>query len=129
VSGVFLLIAARRRIGCDPARRLRHKDGAAAVNFNELRGAGGPGDWPNGLVAGGGTLRYPDSSIPPAEDLMSKPKPSAQRPAEADEDRLDEALEETFPASDPIAIEPDDDANDRADDSSHHAPAREKKRH
>ncbi|MGF7134240.1 hypothetical protein P3T40_005741 [Paraburkholderia sp. EB58] len=37
---------------------------------------------------------------------MSKPKPSAPPPAETGEDRLDEALDETFPASDPIAVDP-----------------------
>jgi hypothetical protein len=37
---------------------------------------------------------------------MSKPKPHAPEPAEAAEDRLDEALDETFPASDPIAVDP-----------------------
>lgn len=35
---------------------------------------------------------------------MSKPKPHAPEPVETAEDRLDEALEETFPASDPIAV-------------------------
>jgi hypothetical protein len=37
---------------------------------------------------------------------MSKPKPHAPEPAKAAEDRLDEALDETFPASDPIAVDP-----------------------
>ena len=30
------------------------------------------------------------------------------KPARAQDDKLDEALEETFPASDPIAVEPVD---------------------
>jgi hypothetical protein len=51
-------------------------------------------------------LRYPDCSIPYAEDTMSKPKPNAPPAAETAEDRLDEALDETFPASDPIAVDP-----------------------
>lgn len=40
---------------------------------------------------------------------MSKPKApaSSQNPSTADE-RLDEALDESFPASDPIAIDPDE---------------------
>ena len=37
---------------------------------------------------------------------MSKPKPHAPPPVESAEDRLDEALDETFPASDPIAVDP-----------------------
>ncbi|SIT36486.1 conserved hypothetical protein [Paraburkholderia piptadeniae] len=42
---------------------------------------------------------------------MSNTKPKAPKPAEephTTEDRLDEALEETFPASDPIAVDPDE---------------------
>lgn len=35
---------------------------------------------------------------------VSHPKETAQ-PAESAEDRLDEALEESFPASDPIAVD------------------------
>jgi hypothetical protein len=35
---------------------------------------------------------------------MSKPKPHTPEPVETAEDRLDEALDETFPASDPIAV-------------------------
>jgi hypothetical protein len=38
---------------------------------------------------------------------MSASKPKAPTPPQ--QDPLDEALEETFPASDPIAIEPDPD--------------------
>jgi hypothetical protein len=51
-------------------------------------------------------LRYPDCSTPFAEYDMSKPKPHAPPPVESAEDRLDEALDETFPASDPIAVDP-----------------------
>jgi hypothetical protein len=36
---------------------------------------------------------------------MPKPKPGAPEPVKAAEDRLDEALDETFPASDPIAVD------------------------
>ena len=48
---------------------------------------------------------------------MSKPKTSkAPEEHQSSEDRLDEALDETFPASDPIAIDPDkDDEDDRQD--------------
>jgi hypothetical protein len=52
-------------------------------------------------------LRYPEGSLPFAEYAMSKPKPHAPAPVETAEDRLDEALDETFPASDPIAIASD----------------------
>lgn len=38
------------------------------------------------------------------------PKPPEQHPSS--DDRLDEALDETFPASDPIAIDPDEDDKD-----------------
>jgi hypothetical protein len=122
------------RSGSEAAGRLRHtQDEATAANFKDSCDARGRGVWPNGQVVGDDTLRYPDNSTSPAEDLMSKPKPSTPHPAEADQDRLDEALEETFPASDPIAIEPDEEANDGANDSandaSSQAPAREKKRH
>ncbi|MGH8782261.1 hypothetical protein [Paraburkholderia sp.] len=42
---------------------------------------------------------------------MSTAQPSApKKPAELAEDRLDEALEETFPASDPIAVSPSEPA-------------------
>ncbi len=37
---------------------------------------------------------------------MSKPKPHAQEPVDPVDQRLDEPLEETFPASDPIAVDP-----------------------
>lgn len=40
---------------------------------------------------------------------MSTSKPKAQEPLQTPDDRLDEALNETFPASDPIAIHPDED--------------------
>jgi hypothetical protein len=44
---------------------------------------------------------------------MSKPKTSkTHEEHQSSEDRLDEALEETFPASDPIAIDPDEDDED-----------------
>jgi hypothetical protein len=40
---------------------------------------------------------------------MSKPKaPASNEELKTAEDRLDEALEESFPASDPIAIDPDE---------------------
>ncbi len=48
--------------------------------------------------------------IPATENIMSASKPKAPPPAS--EDALDEALEETFPASDPIAVEPDRDRRD-----------------
>lgn len=53
------------------------------------------------------------------------PPAATQPPVESDDDRLDEALEESFPASDPIAV-------DMADP--HHAPEKKessegKKRH
>lgn len=40
---------------------------------------------------------------------MSKPKPRAPEPVDPTDDRLDEALEETFPASDPVAVHPEED--------------------
>ncbi|CAG4910024.1 hypothetical protein [Paraburkholderia gardini] len=44
---------------------------------------------------------------------MSKPTTRAPEPqpepADPTDDRLDEALEETFPASDPIAVHPEED--------------------
>jgi hypothetical protein len=52
---------------------------------------------------------------------MSKPKPGKPEPQAPAEDRLDEALEETFPASDPIAVDPEEEPAE--------PPAREKKRH
>jgi hypothetical protein len=36
---------------------------------------------------------------------MSKTHPPAPRPIESSDERLDEALGETFPASDPIAVD------------------------
>jgi hypothetical protein len=60
---------------------------------------------------------------------MSKPKhnvPSHNAPplVETDEDRLDEALDETFPASDPIAVDPIEHAHHPGKP---HAPAKDKK--
>jgi hypothetical protein len=51
-------------------------------------------------------LDFPERSA-----IMSKPTPRAPepKPANAADDRLDEALEETFPASDPIAVHPEED--------------------
>lgn len=39
---------------------------------------------------------------------MSKPKPGKPEPDATPRDPLDEALEETFPASDPIAVQPEE---------------------
>lgn len=50
---------------------------------------------------------------------MSKPKPQTPEPTESAEDRLDEALSETFPASDPIAVEPDEPAEKPAKEKKH----------
>jgi hypothetical protein len=48
------------------------------------------------------------------EHVMSKPKaPASSEAPHTAEDRLDEALDETFPASDPIAIDPDEDDEDK----------------
>jgi hypothetical protein len=55
------------------------------------------------------------------EIAMSKPKSQIPKPAESTDERLDEALEETFPASDPIAVDPEKTKEDQD-------PAREKKR-
>lgn len=52
---------------------------------------------------------------------MSKPKPSTPEPHATVEDRLDEALDETFPASDPIAVDPEKEPAE--------PPTKEKKRH
>ena len=52
---------------------------------------------------------------------MSKPKPSTPEPHAPVEDRLDEALDETFPASDPIAVDPEEEPAEH--------PTKEKKRH
>lgn len=59
------------------------------------------------------------------ENVMSASKPKA--PTSKPEDPLDEALEETFPASDPIAIEPapakpahSDDAKKKGHEGGHH---------
>jgi hypothetical protein len=42
-----------------------------------------------------------------------KPKPPDPQPVESAEDRLDEALDETFPASDPIAVDPAEPPEDK----------------
>jgi hypothetical protein len=42
-----------------------------------------------------------------AESVMSTSKQTAPQPPLTEEQRLDEALDETFPASDPIAVRPD----------------------
>ncbi len=54
----------------------------------------------------------------------SHPKEAAQ-PAESAEDRLDEALEESFPASDPIAV----DVGEARRLPGEEAPSEGKKRH
>ena len=41
---------------------------------------------------------------------MSTSKPHPPQSPDPSEERLDEALEETFPASDPISVEPDEPA-------------------
>ena len=41
------------------------------------------------------------------------PKPPDPHPVESAEDRLDEALDETFPASDPIAVDPAEPPEDK----------------
>jgi hypothetical protein len=47
--------------------------------------------------------------------MPSTPKqPTPDTPALHTEERLDEALDETFPASDPIAVHPDDSENDKS---------------
>ncbi|HEV3423561.1 MAG TPA: hypothetical protein VG105_07210 [Paraburkholderia sp.] len=56
---------------------------------------------------------------------MSKPKSNAPAPVETADDRLDEALEETFPASDPIAVAPFIERPEPR--PAPHAPAKEKK--
>ncbi|WP_181969776.1 hypothetical protein [Paraburkholderia sp. DHOC27] len=58
---------------------------------------------------------------------MSKPKPHAPEPVETADDRLDEALDETFPASDPIAIDADEPRRSAPAKTRPHAPAKEKK--
>lgn len=58
---------------------------------------------------------------------MSKPKPHAPAPVETAEDRLDEALDETFPASDPIAIDSDTPRKPAPTPAETHSPAKEKK--
>jgi hypothetical protein len=72
-------------------------------------------------------LRYPERSIPFAEYDMSKPKPHAPEPVETVEDRLDEALDETFPASDPIAVDAAEPRKPAAEPGSAHSSARQKK--
>lgn len=51
-------------------------------------------------------------------DTASTPSPSSPPPDLHEEDALDEALEETFPASDPIAISPDRDQHDKPEGQS-----------
>ncbi|WP_213295029.1 hypothetical protein [Paraburkholderia sacchari] len=46
---------------------------------------------------------------------MSSSKPKSPQPSQ--EDALDEALEETFPASDPIAVDPPPSRSKPADDT------------
>jgi len=47
--------------------------------------------------------------------MPSPPKPlTPDTPALHADEMLDEALNETFPASDPIAVHPDDSANDES---------------
>lgn len=58
---------------------------------------------------------------------MSKPKPHAPEPVETAEDRLDEALEETFPASDPIAVNAAEPRKPAPAPAAPQAPAKEKK--
>jgi hypothetical protein len=72
-------------------------------------------------------LRYPEGSLPFAEYDMSKPKPHAPAPVETAEDRLDEALDETFPASDPIAIDSDTPRKSPPTPAAAHSHAKEKK--
>ncbi len=48
---------------------------------------------------------------------MSTSKPNTPKPPLTEDQRLDEALEETFPASDPIAVDPHE---------PRHEPAKEK---
>lgn len=57
---------------------------------------------------------------------MSKPKHDAPQPLETADERLDEALEETFPASDPVSIDPVDPPRSPEPP---HAPDKHKKRH
>jgi hypothetical protein len=59
------------------------------------------------------------------ETIMSASKPKTPTPAP--EDPLDEALDETFPASDPIAVDPEsskhkhgDDAKKKSHEGGHH---------
>ncbi|WP_198665452.1 hypothetical protein [Paraburkholderia kururiensis] len=42
----------------------------------------------------------------PSTPQTDQPHPDAAHPVEPADERLDEALEETFPASDPIAVDP-----------------------
>jgi hypothetical protein len=59
-------------------------------------------------------LRYADRHVPFTEKGMSASTPKPH--AEPREDLLDEALEETFPASDPIAVHPEPSKPQPADD-------------
>jgi hypothetical protein len=60
------------------------------------------------------TMRYAESVDPlPTEHVMTSKKHTEAKPAagqaspvESMDSRLDEALEESFPASDPIAVDP-----------------------
>ncbi|AUT52037.1 hypothetical protein C2L66_09335 [Paraburkholderia caribensis] len=55
------------------------------------------------------------TSIYVAEPVMSTskhPNPKAPDTHPSSDERLDEALDETFPASDPIAVDPDEDDDD-----------------
>lgn len=54
-----------------------------------------------------------------------RPKEAAQPPAESADSRLDEALEESFPASDPVAVDMSEPRHSAADE----APSVGKKRH
>ncbi len=51
-------------------------------------------------------VRYAERWHFPTESDMSTAQPRTPEPAESADERLDEALEETFPASDPIAVDP-----------------------
>jgi hypothetical protein len=44
--------------------------------------------------------------------MSTTPKHPPPAPPPSAEEMLDEALDETFPASDPIAVHPDDDVGD-----------------
>jgi hypothetical protein len=76
-------------------------------------------------------MRYAESVDPQSEPVMTskkhheshaEEKPSSDESAES---RLDEALEESFPASDPIAVDPDEPRKPTPTDT----PAGHKKKH